>query len=50
MVLGAKDCRKLGCDLFAMYQIKKHNLQTQELKGFVHQNPCRSLTSVVKEV
>lgn len=50
MVLDAKDLRKLGHDSLATYQIEKHNLQTQELKGFVRQNPCRSPSSGVEEV
>lgn len=49
MVLNAKDCRKLGHYLLATYQMEKCNLQTQELKGFVYQNPCRSPARVVEE-
>lgn len=40
MIWDAKDCRELCHDLLALHQTEKCNLQSQELKGFVHQNPA----------
>lgn len=45
--LAAKSCRRLHY-LLETSQIEKCSLQTQDLKGFVHPNPCRSPTGVMR--